>query len=79
MERQIVAKNECIDYLVTQLSLLETDSNAILQNMGSLEIKLRDVTAENVMLKAQTLPTDRLYSSYTKSVAWLFWPVLQYL
>lgn len=64
-----MAKNECIDYLVTQLSLLETDSNAILQNMGSLEIKLRDVTAENVMLKAQTLPTDRLYSSYTKSVA----------
>jgi len=36
MEKQLLAKNKCIDYLMTQLNLLENDSKAILQNMGSL-------------------------------------------
>ena len=36
LERQLISKTECIDYLLTQLDILETDSGLILRNMSHI-------------------------------------------
>ena len=43
MERQITVKNECIDFLITQLDRMESDSVIILDSMNELEHKMSDL------------------------------------